>query len=80
MLRLGDIGWVFDNPNITVEDENTEKLLNVNLNQQNLMGEWDNNKLESLFTSLELNDIDLSLTGFSSFEIEDISLSTTNTV
>lgn len=74
LLRLGDIGWVFDNLDLKVEDENMEKLLNVSLNQQNLMGEWDNEKLEELFTELSLEDVDLTLTGFNDFEIEEIKL------
>ncbi len=80
LLRLGDIGWVFDNIDLKVEDESIEKLMNINLNQTNLMGEWNNSKLESLFTDLELSNIDLDLTGFDDFEIDEISLSNTSTV
>ena len=56
ILRLGDIGWVFDEEELRVTDENMEKLMNITLNQNNLMGEWNNAKLESLFTEFELED------------------------
>lgn len=80
LLRLGDIGWVFDNPNMQVENEEKEKLLNITLNQDNMMGEWDNRKLETIFTDLELNDINLELTGFEDWEIDEISLNVNNTI
>lgn len=71
LLRLGDIGWVFDNDDLKVEDENMEKLLNINLNQTNLMGEWDNERLKLIISDLQLEDIDLSLTGFEDFELDE---------
>lgn len=80
LLRLGDVGWVFDNIDLKIEDESIEKLMNINLNQTNLMGEWNNVKLESLFTDLELSNIDLDLTGFEEFEIDEISLSNDTTI
>lgn len=80
LLKLGDIGWVFDTLDLKVDDEETEKLLNITLNQNNMMGSWDNSKLESIFTSLELAEIDLSWTGFDDWEIEEISLSTGTTI
>lgn len=74
LIRLGDIGWVFDNTDMKVEDENAEKLLNINLNQSNLMGEWDNEKLEDLFTDLQVDNVDLSLSGFEDWEIDEITI------
>lgn len=78
ILRLGDIGWVFDEEELRVTDENMEKLMNITLNQNNLMGEWNNAKLESLFTEFELEDIDLNMTGFDSWEIDEIILNNTH--
>lgn len=64
LIRLGDIGWVFTDTNLKVTDENMEKLMNINLNQTSLMGEWDTLKLTNLFEELENEDISLDLTGF----------------
>lgn len=72
ILKLGDIGWVFDQDELRVDDENMEKLMNITLNQNNLMGEWNNSKLETLFTEFELEDIDLAMTGFDDWEIDEI--------
>lgn len=73
LIRLGDIGWVFDTPDLKIEDENMEKLLNISLNQTNMMGEWDNDKLKGIFVDFKLEDIDLELTGFDDWEINNIS-------
>ena len=70
IVRLGDIGWVFPNTELTVEDEEHEKALNIALNQQNLMGEWDNDKLKTLFHDLNESEINLDITGFEDFEID----------
>ena len=73
LIRLGDIGWVFDNLDLKVEDDTVEKLLNINLNQNNLMGEWDNEMLKGIFVDLKLNEVELDLTGFDDWEIDNIS-------
>lgn len=73
LIRLGDIGWVFDNLDLKIEDESMEKLLNISLNQTNMMGEWDNDKLKGIFVDFKLEDIDLELTGFDDWEINNIS-------
>lgn len=51
-------------------DKNKEKLLNIALNK--ISGEWDYQKLESIFNELENSDIDLSITGFEEKEINKI--------
>lgn len=73
LIRLGDIGWVFDNLDLKVEDDTVEKLLNINLNQNNLMGEWDNEMLKGIFVDLKLNEVELDMTGFDDWEIDNIS-------
>lgn len=70
LLRLGDIGWVFPNDELTIRNEEEEKALNILLNQTNLMGEWDNEKLETVLKDLNDLNFDLSLTGFDDYEIE----------
>lgn len=50
--------------------DDEEKALNVALNK--ISGEWDNSKLDELFGDLELNEFDLSLTGFEIPEIDQI--------
>ena len=70
LLRLGDIGWVFPSDELTLDSEEEEKALNILLNQTNLMGEWDNEKLETVLKDLNELDFDLTLTGFDDYEIE----------
>lgn len=70
IIRLGDIGWVFPSADLKIESEEHEKALNILLNQTNLMGEWDNIKLESLLKDLNDVNFDLELTGFDDYEIE----------
>ncbi len=50
LIRLGDIGWVFEDTALTIEDDNHEKALNLSLNR--LDGEFDTNKLNQLFEEL----------------------------
>ena len=68
LLRRGDVGWVFTDNDLTIEDENHEKALNIALNK--ISGEWDNFKLSELFNDLNTIDFDISLTGFDDFEID----------
>lgn len=70
LIRLGDIGWVFPEDSLTVEDEAHEKALNVALNK--ISGEWDNEKLQELFTDLNMSGFDLNLTGFDEVEVTQL--------
>lgn len=70
ILRLGDIGWVFPTPDLKIKSEEHEKALNIILNQTNLMGEWDNTKLEMVLTELNDLNFDLDMTGFEDYELE----------
>lgn len=67
LIRLGDIGWVFKETELNIPSEDYEKALNIALN--NISGEWDNPKIETILNDL---DLDISLTGFSEEDIEDI--------
>lgn len=59
-------------------DKNKEKLLNVALNK--ISGEWDYQKLESIFNELENSNIDLSITGFEEKEINKLIKETEETM
>ena len=72
LIRLGDIGWVFTETELTIEDDNQEKALNIALNK--ISGEWDFEKLEEVFQDLNINDYDLDLTGFSNDELMDLQI------
>jgi len=68
LLKRGDIGWVFTDDELKLDNENDEKALNVALNK--ISGRWDNEKLSILFNDLNDVDFDTSLTGFEDFEID----------
>ena len=72
LLRLGDIGWVFDETNLKLNDTYDEKALNISLN--NLSGEFQEDKLAELLTDLQEADYDITLTGFQDYEVYDIIL------
>lgn len=59
-------------------DKNKEKLLNIALNK--ISGEWDYQKLESIFNELENINIDLSITGFEEKEINKLIQETEETM
>lgn len=70
LIKLGDIGWVFPSDNLTVESETHEKALNLALNK--ISGQWNNEKLQKLIIDLEMEDVDLDLTGFADYEIDKL--------
>ena len=72
LIRLGDIGWIFPETELTIHDEDYEKALNIALNQ--ISGEWDLDKLEEIFTELTINGFDTELTGFNSLDLEDLDI------
>ncbi len=57
---------------INEPDINREKALNIALNK--ISGEWDLVKLADIIDDLELNDFDISLTGFDELELEDFGI------
>ena len=67
-LGYTDVDVVFvDEPNL-----NREKALNLALNK--ISGEWDFIKLADILDDLELNDFDISLTGFDDLELENFGI------
>ena len=72
LIRMGDIGWIFTETDLKVEDEDHEKALNLALNK--ISGEWDFEKLGEILDELELNDFNIELTGFTDLDVKDIEL------
>lgn len=68
LLKLGDVGWVFESDNLKIKDKEHQKALNVSLNK--IQGEWDFGKLTNVFKDLDENNFNLSLTGFDELEIQ----------
>lgn len=75
MIRLGDVGFVFTDTNLSIADDDHEKALNLALNK--ISGDWDELKLQPLLEELELSPIDIQLTGFSEPELEELNIDTT---
>lgn len=76
LLRLGDIGWVFPDTELTVKSDDHEKALNLALNK--ISGEWDEPKLKPLLEDLSLKGFDIELTGFDEPELKELDI-TSNT-
>ena len=70
MIRLGDVGFVFTDTCLSIEDEAHEKALNLALNK--ISGEWDNDKLVEVLEDLEDSDLDLELTGFEEYSLTEL--------
>ena len=76
LIRLGDIGWVFTETELTIADDDNEKALNIALNK--ISGEWDLEKLDEVFQDLQVNGFDLDLTGFSDDELMELNINFTD--
>lgn len=66
LIRMGDIGWIFTETDLKVEDEDHEKALNLALNK--ISGEWDFEKLGEILDELTVNEFNIELTGFDELE------------
>jgi len=53
-------------------DKDKEKLLNIAMNNRNLMGDWDEEKLTQVMGELFKNNADLSMVGFGELELDKI--------
>ena len=62
LIRLGDVGWVFTDTDLTVESDDYEKALNIALNK--ISGEFDNTKLNKILEDIDfdINKLGLSIT------------------
>lgn len=74
LIQRGDIGWVFLDEDMYINDENHEKALNLALNK--ISGQWDTNKLQSLLEEITLTDLDVELTGFDNIDYTEINETT----
>lgn len=70
LLKYGDLGLILDTDEPTLENEDYEKALNITLNNTNLTGEYNFEKLGELLDELNLSDFDLSLTGFEDMDFD----------
>lgn len=67
---LKDLGYTEIECVVVDLDPTHEKALNVALNK--ISGEWDMEKLRTLFTDLQMSNYDVSLTGFGGIEIDNL--------
>lgn len=67
---LKDLGYTEIECVVVDLDPTHEKALNVALNK--ISGEWDMEKLRTLFTDLQMSNYDVSLTGFDGIEIDNL--------
>lgn len=67
-LVKDDYGYIFDFNQLQIKNEDYEKALNIVLNNTNLMGDYDYQKLGDLLNELEFNGFNLEFTGFDDFE------------
>lgn len=70
MIRLGDVGFVFTDTSLSIEDDAHEKALNLALNK--ISGDWDNDKLSMVLEDLNSSGLDLELTGFNEYELTEL--------
>lgn len=75
---LKDLGYEEIDCIVVNFDKNKEKLLNIALNK--ISGEWDYQKLESIFNELDENNIDLLITVFDEKEINKLIKETEETM
>ena len=73
-LVKDDYGYIFDFNQLQIKNEDYEKALNIILNNTNLMGDYDYQKLGDLLNELEFNGFNLEFTGFEDFELKNIEL------
>jgi len=67
-LVKDDYGYIFDFNQLQIKNEDYEKALNIVLNNTNLMGDYDYQKLGDLLNELEFNGFNLEFTGFDDLE------------
>ena len=68
-LVKDDYGYIFDFNQLQIKNEEYEKALNIVLNNTNLLGDYDYQKLGALLENLEFNGFNLEFTGFDDLEL-----------
>jgi hypothetical protein len=69
LLRMGDIGYVFQEKDLQIESDIHEKGLNLALN--NINGEFVEEKLKPLLEEVNLSNLDIEVTGFDKLDLDD---------
>ena len=69
LLRMGDIGYVFQEKDLQIESDIHEKGLNLALN--NINGEFVEEKLQPLLEEVNLSNLDIEVTGFDKLDLDD---------
>ena len=64
LIKYGDLGLILTEVEPTLVNEDYEKALNITLNNTNLTGDYDFEKLGALLEELEVSGLDISVTGF----------------
>lgn len=67
---LTDLGYTDVDVAVVDLSKNDEKALNIALNK--IAGEWDDEKLAAIFQDLQIDDYDVTVTGFDEDELADI--------
>lgn len=74
MIRIGNIGWVFDRTDYDIPNEESEKILNLSLN--NISGEWDDGLLNKVLQELKNKKANYKLSGFDDLDLERLKIDT----
>ena len=72
LIKLGDVGWVFEDTELRIKDKNHQKALNLSLNR--ISGEWQYNKLSHLLSDLGNDNFNIELTGFDDIELSSFNI------
>lgn len=70
-LVKDDYGYIFDFNQLQIKNEDYEKALNIVLNNTNLMGDYNYQKLGDLLNELEFNGFNLEFTGFEDLNLNE---------
>lgn len=74
MIKIGNIGWVFNTTELDIPDEDAEKILNLSLN--NISGEWNEKQLSQVLQDLKTKGTNYKLTGFDDIDLERLKIDT----
>lgn len=70
IIKLGDLGWVFKDTNLQLDDEDKETQLSIAMNKH--QGKFIKTKLQETLKELELKGLDIELTGFKKVELQKL--------
>ena len=70
LIKLGDLGWVFKDTQLNLDDEDKETQLSIAMNTH--QGQFIKTQLQETLQNLELKGLDLELTGFNKLELKKL--------